>query len=62
MINKTPINYFVNGYSVETGGSCIDLPIAIVCGTIKELFYYMYLFSQVMYKNWGIEQLPPYAS
>lgn len=55
MINKTPINYFVNGYSVETGGSCIDLPIAIVCGTIKELFYYMYLFSQVMYKNWGIE-------
>lgn len=45
MINKTPINYFISGYSVETGGSCIDLPIAIVCGTIKELFYYMYLFN-----------------
>lgn len=52
MIKKIDINYFVNGYSVKTGGSCMDIPVAVVSGTIDKFYYYLYLFLQVCIVNW----------
>lgn len=43
MIYKVDIDYFVDGYSVKTGGSCVDLPIAIICGNFIEDNYYKFL-------------------
>lgn len=53
MIYKVDIDYFVDGYSVKTGGSCVDLPIAIICGNFIEDNYYKFLTIQTTRKNWG---------
>lgn len=39
MEKRVNINLFTNGYSVATGGSCLDLPIAILTGNFDSNNY-----------------------
>lgn len=52
MLVQNPVNFFVNGYAVNKGGSCLDLPIAIAAGSIYEESYNQYLFSLSYLENW----------
>lgn len=53
MLKRLNSEYFVDGYNVATGGSCLDMVIAGALGSIHKISYYEYLFSLSFYSNWG---------
>lgn len=56
MEKRVNINLFTNGYSVATGGSCLDLPIAILTGNFDSNNYTQFLSYKVVKKNWGTNE------
>lgn len=56
MTHKVSLNYFSNGYSVATGGSCLDLPVAVILGNIFEPSYLYYLATKSAATNWGFDK------
>lgn len=43
MLHKVKIDYMPDGYSVATGGSCLDLPAAVVAANYSRECYKYYL-------------------
>ena len=52
MIHKVKIDYMPGGYSVATGGSCFDLPAAVIAANYSKECYKYYLALQVFKSNW----------
>lgn len=53
MLHKINLDYFTNGYSVATGGSCVDLPVAVWLGNISASSYLYYLAIKSAERNWS---------
>ena len=58
MPHKIKMDYFVNGYSVITGGSCLDLPVAVAAGNLSKPAYQSYLAIRVAKENWDFSLCP----
>ena len=52
MLVQNTVNFFANGYAVNEGASCLDLPIAIAVGSVCEESYNQYLFTLSYLENW----------
>ncbi len=53
MLVQNTVNFFAEGYAVNEGASCLDLPIAIAVGSVCEESYNQYLFTLSYLENWG---------